>query len=116
VALADSEMPDGIREIRDFVAKTWNDGDIEWIWVNAADHEQLSRGAYSVALEGAYEWPFQYQELKHEGKAPSPDGWNIECLNGWCLAVYPDKPPDDEDEDSREEFDDYLWDRPAYMD
>jgi hypothetical protein len=109
VALTASEMPEGIRQIRDFIAKKWNDGDTEWIWVNTADHEGLSLGAYSIALEGVYEWPMWYQQLKYEGKAPDPKGWHIECLNGWCLAVYPESPPEDDS-------DDYIWDRPVYMD
>ena len=115
MALSTAEMPDGIREIRDFVARTWNSGDTEWIFVNTADHEELSQGAYSVALEGSYEWPFQYQELKHKGEAPSPEGWHIECLNGWCLAVYPDGPGEDGTM-TDEEWDDALWERPADMD
>lgn len=94
MSLRDAEIPEGIRDIRDFVARTWNDGDTEWIFVNAHQHEGLSEGAYSIALEGAYEWPMRYQELRHESKAPDPDGWYIECLNGWCLAVYPDRPDD----------------------
>ncbi len=115
MALTDSEMPEGIRQIRDYVAKTWNDGDTRDIWVNTADHEELSRGAYSIALEGAYEWPFEYQDQKHEGKAPDPDGWYIECLNGWCLAAYPtDSPVADEMDDDT--WDDNIWGRPAYMD
>lgn len=111
MALADSEMPAGIREIRDYVASTFNAGSTRDIWVNTHDHEELSPGAYSIALEGCYEWPFAYQEAKHEGKAPSPDGWYIECLNGWCLAVYPDKSPEQLDD----EWDDNIWGRPAYM-
>ena len=106
MALADGEMPDGIREIRDFVARTWNDGDTEWIFVNTHEHEELSPGAYSIALEGAYEWPMQYQDLQYQGKAPSPAGWDIQIMTGWCLAVYP-KQPDD--------LDDFIWDRPLHM-
>lgn len=91
MALADNDIPAELRKVRDFIAKAFNGGDTRDIWVNTADHEQLSEGAYSIALEGAYEWPFQYQELRYKGEAPDPRGWYLECLNGWCLAAYPER-------------------------
>lgn len=109
MALADSEIPAELLKVRNFIAETFNGGNTRDIWVNTADHEQLSEGAYSIALEGAYEWPILYQELRYEGKAPDPKGWYLECKNGWCLAAYP------EHQETDEEFDDYLWERPAYM-
>lgn len=36
-------------------------------------------------------------------------GLRYEGKNGWCLAAYPER------QETDEEFDDYLWERPAHM-
>lgn len=51
-------------------------------------HEQLSRGAWSIALEGDYEWPHHFTAWAAAGGA-TPAGVHLEVYTGWCLALYP---------------------------
>lgn len=46
----------------------------------SADHEGLSKGSWSIAWEGDYEWPMRFQT-----KVP---GVFVEPIAGWCLGLY----------------------------
>jgi hypothetical protein len=52
------------------------------------DHEGLSEGAWSLALEGHPEWVFEVTE-----KAGSEPEWLpgvfLEPVTSWCLGIYP---------------------------
>jgi len=53
-------------------------------------HECLSAGAYSLALEGAYEWPFEVHPA-YSGKGIGPtDGVTLSVPNGWRMDLYPE--------------------------
>lgn len=68
----------------------------EFIGVSAGElfvadhtHEELSEGAFSIAYEGAYEWPYLFMRDVNDGKVSVPPGWLLEPGTGWFLAVYP---------------------------
>ncbi|QMP84614.1 hypothetical protein KGG93_gp72 [Streptomyces phage Endor2] len=52
------------------------------------NHEGLSEGAWSLALEGAGEWVFEVSEKA--GREPEwLPGVFLEPVTSWCLGIYP---------------------------
>lgn len=52
-------------------------------------HECLSEGAYSLALEGAYDWPFDvHPSYSGKGIGDTP-GVYMEPGTGWRMDLYP---------------------------
>lgn len=49
-------------------------------------HEEVPEGDWTIAYEGAYDWPHAYLQ-----KQQAPAGWGFEALEGWCLLIYPTK-------------------------
>lgn len=57
-----------------------------------ADHNHgdvHGKNNWSLALEGAYEWPFNFTEAEF-AKRTAPSDMFLEPITGWCLGVYPD--------------------------
>src|SRR5262249_25546428 len=55
-------------------------------------HENLRPGAYSIAYEGASDWPYRFTVAAQNGVSTLPDGWTVEAGASWYLALYPDSP------------------------
>src|SRR4051812_17756667 len=51
-------------------------------------HENLGAGAYSLALEGDYEWPYGIADHIAAAGLTTPGAF-LEPLTGWCLGIYP---------------------------
>lgn len=83
------ELAPGVRTIAQQVAKHIGTTPGRLV-IGDAYHEELSEGAYSIAYEGAYEWPYTFTTDVYEGKITIPGGWHLECLTGWAIACYPD--------------------------
>jgi hypothetical protein len=52
------------------------------------NHEGLSEGAWSLALEGHPEWVFEVTEKQHAEPEWLP-GVFLEPVTSWCLGIYP---------------------------
>ncbi|QDP44271.1 hypothetical protein KGG70_gp13 [Streptomyces phage Celia] len=52
------------------------------------DHEGLSEGSWSIALEGAGEWPMAVADRQFEEPDWLPEGVFVEPIASWCLGVY----------------------------
>lgn len=87
--LTAAQMPHDILEIVEMVAEFLGLGTDD-LFVADHTHEELSEGAYSIAYEGAYEWPFRFTNAVFEHDVTVPDGWHLEAGTGWYLACYPD--------------------------
>jgi hypothetical protein len=79
-------LPDGVAEIARAVAELVHAPVTELI-IEDHRHEGLRPGAYSIAFEGAGDWPVTYAAT-----ASPPAGWLVEAYTSWCLAVYPVQP------------------------
>lgn len=87
---AGAELPAAVatiaRQAAEFIGTTADD-----LFIADHTHEELSEGAYSIAFEGDYDWPFRFTEAVFAGRYAKPGGWLLEAGTGWYLAVYPDR-------------------------
>lgn len=54
-------------------------------------HECLSDGAWSLALEGAYDWPHLFHGYQWETGAAATPGVYTEPGAGWRMDLYPEE-------------------------
>ena len=73
-----------VRAVADFL-----DVPVADLFVADHTHELLPPGSYSVAYEGAYDWPFRYVNAVYVGTRPGAAGYWLECGAGWLLIAYP---------------------------
>ena len=64
-------------------AEEWSEG----LFLADHNHECLSEGAYSLALEGAYDWPFRVGRIERD--AFRTFGMHVEVGTGWRMDLYP---------------------------
>lgn len=76
-----------VREVAKVCAATLGVA-VEDLFIAGHAHEGLAPGAYSIAFEGAYDWPQQVSVRQFE-PGVLPEGVFVEPINGWALAVYP---------------------------
>lgn len=80
-----SEIPPAVHHVARQVAAHIG-VDVGDLFVADHTHEDVSEGSWTIAYEGAYEWPMSFIP-KHR---PAPAGWGFECQAGWCLLMYPE--------------------------
>lgn len=51
-------------------------------------HENLSKGSWSIAFEGDYDWPHRFTEAQYANRTV-PSAVFIEPLTGWGLGLHP---------------------------
>lgn len=52
-------------------------------------HEEVGKGAATIALEGAYEWPYNFMQTEQARALERKMGVHFEAMTGWALIVYP---------------------------
>ncbi|MFC3504475.1 hypothetical protein ACFOOK_26385 [Micromonospora krabiensis] len=85
-----TELPDDVAQVVREVAR-YLEVRTEDLVVADHTHEELREGAYSIAYEGQYDWPFHFTEEVFRKTVDVPRDLFLEAGTGWFLAVYPPK-------------------------
>lgn len=85
-----TEVPAPVAEFARQVAE-FTDSPEGDVFVADHTHEEVSEGSWTIALEGAYEWPHYLTEAYYKGEFTAPEGWTFEPYTGWCMIGYPSK-------------------------
>lgn len=65
--------------------------DVTEFFVAGHGHEELPKGAVSVAWEGGvYDWPYEWSETDSARALAAEYAFFFEAINGCVLAVYPE--------------------------